>query len=586
MGSRSPSAWFVALAARSSARSSSFVVAPALAAAASAGRPAPGSVRSPARSRARSSRRARATAPATAAWTSSRAPGTPVRAANAGEVTFAGNVAGSLHVVVAHAGGLRTSYSFLATIAVRRGQHVARGDVARHRGRRRRRPRRRPALRAPGGGAVRRPDGALRAGRPHPADPPRARSTSPTQAGFDPPAVESRSLAESLHLPAGRARTSCRRTTAAACSTGSARRSATRPTWLGRGARPRRRSSLGAARPGSGAAPARRAGRGRARDGRSGCWRGPAHARLHRRHDAAGERRRVRPPGDDRRRHQQQHRARTASRSQLDTDRARLPRRRGHVFSYAPTAAPYTKEQTPGPTCIVDAQSLGDQLRALQREAPGSRGRPRSPTRRAAWWSPSSSRTSTTPSDPTLPPLGTVVTLSSPLQGAPAATAARRGSASRRRPGASLDGGRRGRRRRCCRPPRGTSTAQLAEGSPFMRRLRSAPLPEQIDLTSIGAVDDFIVPADHTTHRRARTRSPSTRPGPSDHTADLPRPRRARRGPARARAAPAAVRRRRRRRARRGRARRHQPRRAHRSATSIGAARTPLDLLLGQGDAP
>ena len=55
--------------------------------------------------------------------------GTPVRAANAGEVSFAGSVAGSLHVVIAHAGNLRTSYSFLAAVGVRRGQRVARGDV-------------------------------------------------------------------------------------------------------------------------------------------------------------------------------------------------------------------------------------------------------------------------------------------------------------------------------------------------------------------------------------------------------------------------------------------------------------------------
>src|SRR4051812_14596394 len=38
-------------------------------------------------------------------------PGTAVRAAGAGVVSFAGRVAGSLHVVVAHAGNLRTSYS-------------------------------------------------------------------------------------------------------------------------------------------------------------------------------------------------------------------------------------------------------------------------------------------------------------------------------------------------------------------------------------------------------------------------------------------------------------------------------------------
>jgi hypothetical protein len=56
-------------------------------------------------------------------------PGTPVRAANDGEVTFAGSVAGTLHVTVAHGGGLRTSYSFLATVSVRAGQSVSRGDV-------------------------------------------------------------------------------------------------------------------------------------------------------------------------------------------------------------------------------------------------------------------------------------------------------------------------------------------------------------------------------------------------------------------------------------------------------------------------
>src|SRR5437764_14605541 len=47
------------------------------------------------------------------------APGTPVRAAAPGEVVFAGQVGGTLHVVVLHADGLRTSYSFLARISVR-----------------------------------------------------------------------------------------------------------------------------------------------------------------------------------------------------------------------------------------------------------------------------------------------------------------------------------------------------------------------------------------------------------------------------------------------------------------------------------
>jgi hypothetical protein len=57
------------------------------------------------------------------------APGTPVRAANDGVVSFAGNVAGTLHVVIAHDGNLRTSYSFLASVAVHTGESVARGAI-------------------------------------------------------------------------------------------------------------------------------------------------------------------------------------------------------------------------------------------------------------------------------------------------------------------------------------------------------------------------------------------------------------------------------------------------------------------------
>src|SRR5258708_34124469 len=57
------------------------------------------------------------------------APGTLVRAAGAGTVVFAGLVANARHVVVRHAGGLRTSYSFLASIRVRGGEVVARGEA-------------------------------------------------------------------------------------------------------------------------------------------------------------------------------------------------------------------------------------------------------------------------------------------------------------------------------------------------------------------------------------------------------------------------------------------------------------------------
>ena len=51
--------------------------------------------------------------------------GTVVRAAGAGTVSFAGSVAGNLTTTVHHGGGLRTSYSYLATVTVEPGQAVA-----------------------------------------------------------------------------------------------------------------------------------------------------------------------------------------------------------------------------------------------------------------------------------------------------------------------------------------------------------------------------------------------------------------------------------------------------------------------------
>jgi len=55
--------------------------------------------------------------------------GSPVSAAAAGEVVFAGPVAGTLHVVVLHDDGIRTSYSFLKSVAVRRGDRVDGGQA-------------------------------------------------------------------------------------------------------------------------------------------------------------------------------------------------------------------------------------------------------------------------------------------------------------------------------------------------------------------------------------------------------------------------------------------------------------------------
>lgn len=62
-------------------------------------------------------------------WEYATLPGTAVRAAGRGTVSFAGPVGGRLAVTVAHPDGLRTSYTDLAAIAVRAGEEVAGGDV-------------------------------------------------------------------------------------------------------------------------------------------------------------------------------------------------------------------------------------------------------------------------------------------------------------------------------------------------------------------------------------------------------------------------------------------------------------------------
>lgn len=56
-------------------------------------------------------------------------PGQRVRASAAGTVTFAGSIGGALYVTVHHSAALRTTYSFLGQIAVRRGQRVGRGEA-------------------------------------------------------------------------------------------------------------------------------------------------------------------------------------------------------------------------------------------------------------------------------------------------------------------------------------------------------------------------------------------------------------------------------------------------------------------------
>ena len=107
-------------------------------------RPATGSPPVAGRSCARSSSRSRRTRAGHRGVDFAAPAGAAVRAANDGVVTFAGRVAGALHVVVAHDGGIRTSYSFLASVDVRVGEH-GRARPGRRARRRRRRGSRRAA---------------------------------------------------------------------------------------------------------------------------------------------------------------------------------------------------------------------------------------------------------------------------------------------------------------------------------------------------------------------------------------------------------------------------------------------------------
>jgi murein DD-endopeptidase MepM/ murein hydrolase activator NlpD len=54
--------------------------------------------------------------------------GSLVHASSAGRVSFAGSVAGNRSVTIEHGDGIRTSYSFLAAIAVKTNDQVEQGD--------------------------------------------------------------------------------------------------------------------------------------------------------------------------------------------------------------------------------------------------------------------------------------------------------------------------------------------------------------------------------------------------------------------------------------------------------------------------
>ncbi|MFA5885199.1 MAG: peptidoglycan DD-metalloendopeptidase family protein [Acidimicrobiia bacterium] len=196
----------------------------------------------------------------------------------------------------------------------------------------------------------------------------------------------------------------------------------------------------------------------------------------------------------------------------LDVDALGYQHDEVHWFSYAADGGAYEKDDTHGDLRTA-AKRLAAQLRAIDAAEPG---------REVDLIAHSQGgvvverflRFEYDASDPSFPPLGTVVTLSSPHEGAPIATSARELAEHRktRRAVEVLD-------RVLPGPPvDAPSVRQLAEDSPFMERLHAAPFPDHVELTTVGGTDDLIVPANRI-HVPGATEVVVGVDGLSDHTA-------------------------------------------------------------------
>ncbi len=159
-----------------------------------------------------------------------------------------------------------------------------------------------------------------------------------------------------------------------------------------------------------------------------------------------------------------------------------------HWYSYAADGGPYDRHDTYA-SIETAAARLGAQLRAMQQGSPGrsvdlvahSQGGVVVQTFLKYHYD---------PADPTLPPIGTVVTLSSPHAGAPVATT----GAALGRFGwgdAVLD--------LVPAPPHDAQSVQdLAETSELQRRLAARRLPPGLEVVSIGTPYDWAVPSSAT----------------------------------------------------------------------------------------
>jgi hypothetical protein len=412
------------------------------------------------------------------------AAGTPVRAAGPGEVTVAGSVAGALHVVVAHAGGLRTSYSFLASVSVRRGQRVRAGEVV-----------------GTSGGTGHNHDGSvvhlgLRSGSEYidpmllfgDVDLASVVHLAPTQEPFGFSAAQERSgllagLRDGIGGVAGAVGRVAGDAGGLVVGAGSAATAAfgsvttaylDHMVSVAEGLPP---FAVGSA--------------------------ALAYVEERRRCDPSA-------PGADGS-GGSGHRAMVVagidSRTGADGASVGLPtgdlgyfRDEVTYFSYAAEGGAYEKQDTYSPI-LTSAQRLAAQLRELQRRDPG---------REVDLLAHSQGgvvvlaflKLVYEAEDPSYPPLGTVVTFSSPLEGAPLATTA--GDIRHVPGGPSLLAWVHEHAPVATPDMNSAAGRDLAEDSEFMARLDAAPVSDGIDLTTIGSTYDFVVPADHASSDDAR----------------------------------------------------------------------------------
>lgn len=446
------------------------------------------------------------------------AAGTQVGAANDGVVAFAGEVAGSLHVVVDHGGGLRTSSSFLASVAVRQGQQVRRGQVL-----------------GTTGGHDGDHDGSalhlgLRIGDRYvdpmvlfaPLDLSRIIRLAPLHdqpADPGPWPSSVRSVTARLPVPTALARATGSHDAAldvlgalgdAAGSVAGALGAA--GGVVGGAAADALHGATGAAGPlwspiGAAVSDAVEIGRRLADWVRSRVTCSDAEGR------GSG------PPGSG-------HRVlavggidsstdpRTGATFRLDAGALGYRGDEVRWFSYAPRGGPYGRSAT-WSSLVAQGLRVRDELRAMQREQPG---------REVDLVAHSQGGVVVDvflqhvyrADDPTLPPIGTVVTLAAPHHGVPLATATRDlrsevlGRAALEVTDAVTGG---------AAPPATSSVVgQLAEDSALVRGLWRRGLPDHVDFTSIAGVDDVLVPANRTAvpGGRSVTVDPA---GVSDHGA-------------------------------------------------------------------